>query len=551
MSENTVVVEDAIEDTIEDTIENIIEDTIEEPTELSYKKKLKIPHDIRTALYSLYKQYEGNDYILAKIANHIQNQLPIILDNAHRSHISRRERHAVLHAEQDSFIQQFLNKNNFYYVPATELFFCYDGKHYTIMNEDRIQYEALSTITQEKVLMTWKHKTKNTILKQIKSTSPLTSIPNSYTIQNVLGFLTPMFFPNKTSAKHFLTVIGDNLLKKHEQLNYIISSKSKQFLTELGYNCYTYFGNTSCNSTFKHKYYDHEYAKCRLINIQDSIMTAPLWTDYLKNNAIDFLCVAAHYSKRFHSADEFLQQHCNDDALSGHVLYLYNNNEYCVVSDFVQEYIEVTHGGGGHTITWKNMLFLWKRFLEKQNIPNILFNSAFKEILSKYLTYSEKDEVFTHSTSKYLPIISRFITFWNDNIVVMDGGEFEVDEISLVFKKWNGKNTTSINEQTILEILRHFYPDIIVEKDKYIQGISCSLWDKQEDLNLAYESYRTHCIDEHYTCDQSLDALYQFYCKLFHNKHFIVSKQFFEKYFQDEYPDFVDENGTICVDWWK
>ena len=43
-----------------------------------------------------------------------------------------------------------------------------DGKDYFIVKEDDILHKLLSTISKERTLLQWKHKTKAIIIKQIK-----------------------------------------------------------------------------------------------------------------------------------------------------------------------------------------------------------------------------------------------------------------------------------------------------------------------------------------------------------------------------------------------
>jgi hypothetical protein len=98
------------------------------------------------------------------------------------------------------------NKNSFYY---------YDNITYKLIKEDNIQHKLLSSISKDRTLMDWKYRTKINIIKQIKSRSLWKSIPESITIQNVLNLLYPSIFSCKDHAKYFLTLIGDNILKKN------------------------------------------------------------------------------------------------------------------------------------------------------------------------------------------------------------------------------------------------------------------------------------------------------------------------------------------------
>ena len=85
--------------------------------------------------------------------------------------------------------------------------------------------------------MSWKQRTKINIMKRIKENSLLGSIPESDTIQFVLDILCPLLFANRTEAKYFLTILGDNILRKNTNLIHFIYPKSKQFLQTINNIC--------------------------------------------------------------------------------------------------------------------------------------------------------------------------------------------------------------------------------------------------------------------------------------------------------------------------
>ena len=59
------------------------------------------------------------------------------------------------------------------------------------------------------------------------------SIPESKTIQNVINFLYPTILNSKEEAKYFLSIIGDNILKKNKNIIHYFSGDSKSFVTAL------------------------------------------------------------------------------------------------------------------------------------------------------------------------------------------------------------------------------------------------------------------------------------------------------------------------------
>ena len=162
----------------------------------------------------LYSKYADDTQIFAKMHNYICFRLPALIEEMKRTGDERRLRNEYLSTEQDSFICSFLNDNQYYYCPQTELYFHYNGRHYATKREDDVLHHILTSITKEcNALIPRKPQTKVYIMKRIKEMNPLKSIPESATIQSVLDSLCPAIFSTKPAAKYFLTVLGDNLLK--------------------------------------------------------------------------------------------------------------------------------------------------------------------------------------------------------------------------------------------------------------------------------------------------------------------------------------------------
>ena len=181
-------------------------------------------------LTNLLDIYKDNEYMIQRIYNHIVTYLPNTLENELKNHEKRVIRNNYLTNEQQIFIQVFLSKNKYFYLSNNNFFYEYDGERYLIIKEDDVIHKLLSTISKDRVLMQWKYKTKLNIIKQIKERSLFSSIPETDTIQNILNVLYPSFFYSKNSAKYFLTIIGDNILKKNSHIIYLVSQKMKHFL---------------------------------------------------------------------------------------------------------------------------------------------------------------------------------------------------------------------------------------------------------------------------------------------------------------------------------
>ena len=129
--------------------------------------KLEIQDKCVDAVKLLIEQYKDDNYMLQRIYNHVVTYLPNTLETENKNHEKRINRNNYLSEEQQIFIQVFLSKNKYYYLPNNN-FYEYDGEKYLIIKEDDIIHKLLSTISKDGVLLQWKYKTKSIIIKQIK-----------------------------------------------------------------------------------------------------------------------------------------------------------------------------------------------------------------------------------------------------------------------------------------------------------------------------------------------------------------------------------------------
>ena len=564
---------------------------------------------------NIYSKYANNPYMLSKTHSYVCNQLPHILDNLHHAHDMRVIRMEELTNDQDAFIQSFLNNNQYFYITSTEKFFYYDGVHYFSINEDDILYHVLSSITRDGNLMSWKQRTKINIMKRIKDNSLLKTIPESETIQYVIDTLCPSIFSTRNEAKYFLTILGDNILRKNTNLIHYVNSKSKNFIRELN-NASQMLVGIGLSATFKHKYHDHLYADCRLLKMNDCVKIENIWSPIVKQSTIDIICVACHYSTRYNSSDDFILNASNDKQLINSTFYLKDIQHVDIVNMFMNEYLDMnidrTGVAGAATrpsviildgqintlrtpqITWKNMQYLWKHFLDSKHLPSVMYQHTFKTILmdkmKKY--YNEGLDSFIGICSKYLPDIQKFLQFWGETIIIDETEmDFEIEEIVVLFRKWselNGEVVTNLNDKQILDLIVYFFPNIEIERDKYISRIRCTLWDKQMDIQVALENMKDTIRNKYSrqtpstivsgnlqinpimnienvvvpprpfspsaNCNISIYDAYIFYCKLYSTQHLhqkqIVSKSYFEKYVFDNLSEYIVESKFLSMEWY-
>lgn len=530
----------------------------------------------------LYSKYETDSYMSLRTHNYICNQLPNILNNMLLTHQHRIQRTEELISDQDIFIQSFLKNNQYFYVSSMDKFFYYDNLNYKPYSEDEILHHILTSITKNRNIMSWKYKTKTSIMKRIKENSLLTSIPESETIQNVLFSLYPALFRTKCEAKYFLTIVGDNILKKQSQLIHFLPSSSKLFIRELNNICQNNLG-VNLTQTIKLKYHEeHEYSNCRMLHLNETIKYEKIWKPILQKLDVDLLCVASHYSMRYENSDEFLINSQNHQ-LQTDVFYLKEKSMDELVSDFIKEYINIyvpkslvppiirsceemkeqmlsdgERSSSNSGISWKNLQYLWKHFLQSKRLPRVIYQASLKTILIQKLgNYVEETDFFKNIFSEFLPEIQKFLKFWEETMIEdTNESELEIEEISYLYNSWDNKSLTTndgVECQQILELIQYFYPAIEIENEKYIQKMRCSLWDKHSDIQLSLDNMKADHILNNRIEDISIYDAYSFYCK-YHNRkiryyRFVASKSYFEKYVYEHLNSFICENGFISKQW--
>jgi len=520
--------------------------------------------DIGNIVVDLFTKYKDNSYMKNRLETHLFN-LPNMLEQENKKYDERVSRINELSLEQENFFKVFLCKHPYYYMPYNNIYYEYDGKTYKIIKEDDIHHHLLSTITDEGKLIQWKHKTKQSILKKIKDRSLLKSTPETYTIQNVLGFLQTIF-QSKSEAKYFLTVIGDCILKKNtENLLYFVSPNSRKLISLIDSIAYITTGNSIMNN-FITKYHDtHKLNLYRLIKTNETF-NYDIIKVILNNIGIDLLCVATHYSDQYTNADNYLKTK-TEDVIKNYVLYFVQNQIEKIVDEFIYQCIEPVSSSDSNNITWKNMHYIWKLYLTSLNIPNMIYSNQLLTILSGKLenTNDNGTTIFTKVTSKYLPNVKTFLSFWDKHITVTNDNnlddEYEIDEFATLYKNADQKNSQISDVNMIKMICHYFSPQVEVIDNKYITNIRCNLWSKQDDINEFLNSHKVNLINE--TTNKNLelisfDELYKGYKSYFKAKGFleqkfmpIVSKQFFEKFLTNQLSLYIKFDKFVSSDWLK
>ena len=500
-------------------------------------------------LEKIVDQCKDSEYMQTRLQLHLSNILPTTLATEHRVNEENAQRKIVLEQELKSFKTVFLVNNPYYYLPTSNTFYRYDGINYTNVTEDDIIYHLLSTISYDKTaLMDWKHKTKISLIRKIKDRHLFKQLlPETKTIQKVLTALSPNYFLTRNEAKYFLTCIGDNILKKNTECTYYVSPASKQNLGNLDLLYAMIEGHANLTGNFITKYCDTvSLTNCRLIRMRNSSSLADNWFEMLKENAVNLLCVAAHYSNANTCADAFLEKR---EELRTYALFMKNNTPQQMVDKFCNECVTVgtddaivAHPKLKAVMTWRNVQYIWKRFRSDFALPRVVSNTTLKTLLIEKYTYDAETDTFPNLTSKHLPVVSDFMTFWGATMKPSAtsnklANDYEVDELSALFQAFLNENKETcmsngrIVDDDILNILRYYYTDVEIAANKFILRMECSIWNKTSAVVSILESARIHFKSQLADCDDrtlAFDDIYAFYLKN-RTAPFAMGKAYFEK----------------------
>ena len=279
----------------------------------------------------------------------------------------------------------------------------YSRRKTKIVRIGKLEVGGNSPISVQSMTNTLTTDVKATI-KQINDISLFTSIPESITIQKVMNIFKKIF-DTKIEIKYFLIILGDTILKKSNNIN-IISNNAKTLIRNLENIGSQYFGHIPLQNSFRYKYHDHDYDKCRLLLLKDK----PSHDIYeeIQKNIIDIFVVSSYFSNRHISVDNYLYN-CDDNKIQNRILFLKNNDQNEIVNKFIDNKLQISEIS---SISMKNMMYLRKCYLEEINIPNIIFTTALKTILKSKLEYNETYDIFYNYTSTGLPLVSNFLKFW-------------------------------------------------------------------------------------------------------------------------------------------
>lgn len=461
---------------------------------------------------NLFETYNNNKEMQEDIENVLLNIEKYIhyknmIENASKNDIEKLSKNIELIQCRNKFTSSFLMHNNYFYLQNLNTYYYYDGFKFTLINEDNIQHKLLSTMNTDQNLQPCKYRTKNNIIKEIRSKSLFNAIPETETLQFIMKNLKGMVFNTKDEAKYFLTIIGDYILKKSKGLNYFINPKAKYFLHYLSIYCIKYFGIYGIFDYFRTKYQDHKYENIRLVNTDNEIEEEnDNYENFFKQNIITFVCVCCHYSNRYKSADDFVVK-CKKN-MKDYVKFVCSKNKKQILEIFEKNYI-VNSESESDVINQKNLIFLWKHYLSSFKIPNVIYMNTLNENCQTLLEWKCENNSFKNKKSELIDSINEFLSFWNTHIQIENSelNNYDISELLDLYKKETSKEV--IDNKLLEKIIKYYLPNYY-HGDKIIYNIKSPLWEKRKHVFEVIKQYEgneeitVYEIYEHYTneCDE-------------------------------------------------
>ena len=469
-----------------------------------------------------------NEFVKYKNSIQVQQKLksiilsiPDSLVNYQKQLIDKEEKIAKIKKNQEEFREEFLKTNPYFYVSSLSRFFYYDGIHYTIINEDDIQYNLFTCLSENKDLNSVKYKTQANTINEIKrNRSILNTIPESITIQYVMDNLCPLLFTKRSDLKYFMVIIGRYILKLQDKYVHFIHPHCKNTMTFIE-KCVSETVGINISDNFKIKYHNHELSKCRLVRMNTNLERNNSFCDFFKNYCSDFISVCCYYGNiRYKSEDNYISKMRNKDSKK-YILYLSSNNSETILNCFLKN--NFNPSCLNNVISGKQMSFLWKSYINKEHIPNLFSINSLIERLAEISPYDKDRDVFTHIECEFLKNVELFSTFCN-NTLFENEDELDVGELIDIYNDEYPSNE-EIEESVFETMIKHGIINYKMKNSKTIMNVSCKLWKKKQEV---IDSIKLYSEKNDITTIKCYDA-YEYYASL--NKKYVANKGYFERIF--------------------
>lgn len=505
--------------------------------------------DIVYSLKNLINNYPEQIYkekILYYIENDLKNKLTTLKNKRNLLMVEKKN--------TDNFINDFLiNKEPYFYIPNSDTYLKYDNVNFKIENESNIENCILKDLAKNKVLNKKKFRIKDTIMRKIRDTHFFSVIPNSITIQNILNFLTNNIFKTRDMSKYFLTIVGDNILKKNSNLKHLLDDKFKYLIILIQEGVSDFFKRTHhANVTFKYSWNEYDYKNSRIINTDYEMNNKDELRIYVKNNILNLIAVSVYYSNRFKNSEEFIKK----IRFKKTILFLKDKTSTDIIDIFLKEMSVKETTEKKSTISTQDIIFLWKTFLNEKNYPNIMyFNTLINGLKNKYLF---KDNRFYGLTCHTIDKLKNISLFWKKCMRYDNLNKTEMSEITEIFNDWVEEKTNSteyyVDEKILTDYLVYSHNIYtIYEGGKNVTRYSYLIWDKNKETDIIFGKIKNTYKQNSSEFETSIDKCYTDYCNECskdNNNFKIVSKNWFEKYIYQIIPEQYILKKRILNEYW-
>lgn len=412
----------------------------------------------------LREKYKDHPYMRQKLEEYILH-LPRLMQTVEDEYIRKQQKRKEHAIKCEEFKQGFLSKFSFFYIPQTEIYIEYTD-HFHRVSEDSIVQLICSSL--DKTLISSKTKLVSSLLKKIKETLLIqcTNVFVAKKVRSTMPFA-------KDYSTYFLTILGDFILSKKENLVYFLDPSFKPLLKMI-HQAFCMFLHRPLD-LFKHKYHDHEYDACRII---------PGIYKETTIEAFSLIVAACTYSSQYGSAEGYLAT-----TKLPNVLLLKDHSSDQLIHLFLSSYTKPDTT----SISYKDIYFLWKTFLKKHSLPYVISQQNFKSMLQQ-MKVCEGD-ICQHVSSTMNTSHLKFKQFWDKYMIPDEEYWYDVQEI-IDLCQCHG---TSVRLEDIKEVLA-----LDGIEGEQILNYKCMLWDKNMDIDMSledtYESYVEYTKIHHKRC---------------------------------------------------
>lgn len=371
---------------------------------------------------------------------------------------------------------------HYYFAPGSSAFVRCSGGSYTPATEDEVLADVLRQLrSAHPSLRRIKHKLRPTVMRKIKDNTLLGSIPESESIQTVLGIMRTVLVPSKAEAKLLLTALGDGILRKSVAITYVMDPRARPALQTLREAAKAHLGHRRdpCRS-FQHSYAPSDRESVRVFRTHQSCPEAASACQLLDQHALAIAVVSAHYSTQHGSARELaLLLGCEQPGDSNTWLSPRALTLETAIAGFANRMLVPRAGA---TVSLDQMAYLWGvdgvRCGRLMSVP--------PAELRRRLPYERTSAGYVACWSPELASVGGVVSFVRSAIEPAPGESLlELSELYTLYRRMPGAAEHPPDEETFIGIVCHFSTSLGLDLSPgqlHLDGMRCALWDKHAEI---------------------------------------------------------------------